>query len=125
MAAAYNPLLQQIKIYELQPKVMAEGLGLPKPSARRRKTSANKILANNRIIIPKGFAFGSGQRQLWHYVACPGDTHTHAHTHTICNLCATTLRIRNATRYALRKHFHCGLLRYFVAVNNAAALLAS
>lgn len=49
-----------------------------------RKMRANKILANNRIIMPKGFAFWpSSAEALALCGQCPGDqTHTHTHTHT-------------------------------------------
>lgn len=47
-----------------------------------RKMRANKILANNRIIIPKGFAFWPNSAEAWALRGHAQGTNTHSHTPT-------------------------------------------
>jgi len=86
----YNPLLQQIKIYYPSAGQQRRGKG--------RRASSNKILANNRIIIPKGFTF-LGFSIMWYALG------TNKHT----------LRIRNLQRIAKPFTLFAYFFRYFVA----------
>lgn len=99
-----------------------------------RLWGANKILANNRIIIPKGFTFGQWGKGpvevacsiMWYALGtayCVRVWGRDCECECVCLLerLPATLRIRNL----LATHCETILLRYFVAVNNALVYFLS
>lgn len=102
----------------------------------RRLWGANKILANNRIIIPKGFTFGQWGKGpvavacsiMWYALGtayCVAVWGRECEYLLVCECVLERLPVALRIRNLLATHCETILLRYFVAVNNALVYLLS